>query len=169
MLACGTGGFTLVEALISLVIVAIFGLASTMTLNLFDDRAAHNRNAEAARATVDDYINYLLNDGTPAPAVTASGVDLDGDGVPDGVVCTAINTRAIPNAATPTGVIPLVVTRTASPSSVVYGTLYWRVQAVGSSYGMSASTDLMQVNFTLVYTYRNQTYYYKALTFKAST
>jgi hypothetical protein len=161
--------FTIIEAVISLAALALTGMASTVALNLFDDRAAHNRNTEAARAQVDDLINYLLNDGTNAPAATAAGTDLDHDGIPDGVVCTVIDTRSIPNATLHNGVIPLVVTRTTSPKSVVFGTLYWRVQAVGTAYGLNASTDLMQVNFMLVYVYRGRTYYYKALTFKAST
>ncbi len=81
------GGFTLIEALIAITILMIFLVTSTMALNFFDDRAARNRNAEAARAVVDDYVNYLLSDSTsPAPAATAAGTDLDGDGVPDGVV-----------------------------------------------------------------------------------
>ena len=164
-----SGGFTVLEAVIALAILALFGLASTITLNLFDNRAAHNRNAEAARAVVNDYIDYLLNDSTLAPAATASGTDLDGDGVPDGVVCTSISGRGIPSNSTQTGVVPLIVTRTASPASVVNGTLYWRVQAVGTSYGLTNNTDLMQVNFMLVYVYRGQTFYYKTLTFKAST
>ena len=165
----GRRGFTVLEAVISLAILALFGLSSTVTLNLFDTRAARNRNAEAARAVMNDYIDYLLNDSTSAPAVTSNGTDLDGDGVPDGVICTTISGRSIPNSANANGVVPLIVTRTASPLSVVNGTLYWRVQAVGTAYGMTSNTDLMQVNFMLVYVYRGQTFYYKALTFKAST
>ena len=65
--------------------------------------------------------------------------------------------------------IPLIVTRTATPTPVVTGALYWRVQAVGTAYGCAADTDLMQINFLLQYTYRNQTFYYKAMTFKANT
>ena len=155
--------FTLVEVLISLVIMAALFLVSTATLNLFDTRAAKNRNTEAARAIVDDYVNYLLADSTNAPTATSNGTDLDGDGIPDGVPCTLIDSRAVP------ATIPVIVTRTASPSAVVSGSLYWRVQAVGTAYGLKANTDLMQVNFMLAYTYRNQTYYYKAVTFKAST
>ena len=164
-----SGGFTILEAVISLAILALFGLGSTVTLNLFDNRAARNRNAEAARAVVNDYIDYLLNDSTSAPAATGNGTDLDGDGVPDGVVCTSISGRSIPNATNANGVIPLVVTRAASPTSVVNGTLYWRVQAVGTAYGLTSNTNLMQVNFMLVYVYHGQTFYYKALTFKAAT
>ena len=157
-----SGAFTLVEVLISLVIMTTLFLVSTATLNLFDTRAAKNRNTEAARVIVDDYINFLLADSTNAPAATVNGTDLDGDGIPDGVQCTLIDSRVVPVS------IPVVVTRTASPTSVVSGSLYWRVQAVGTAYGLKANTDLMQVNFMLVYTFRNQTYYYKAMTFKAS-
>ena len=163
-----SGGFTILEATVAITILALFGLASTVTLNLFDNRAAQSRNTEAARAVVDDYINFLLNDSTSAPAATNSGTDLDGDGVPDGVVCTSIDTRSIPDASA-TGTVPLVVTRSASPATVVNSTLYWRVQAVGNAYGLSSNTDLMQVNFMLVYVYRGRTYYYKAMTFKAAT
>ncbi len=157
------GGFTLIEALIAITILMIFLVTSTMALNFFDDRAARNRNAEAARAVVDDYVNYLLSDAVTAPAATAVGTDLDGDGIPDGVQCTAIAGRTVP------ATISLIVTRNATPSTVVAGVLYWRVQAVGTQYGCAADTDLVQVNFLLQYTYRNQTYYYKAMTFKANT
>ena len=162
-------GFTVLEAVIALAILALFGLTSTITLNLFDNRAARNRNAEAARAVVNDYVDYLLNDNTLAPAATGDGTDLDGDGVPDGVVCTTISGRGIPSNTNATGVVPLIVTRTASPTSVVYGTLYWRVQPVGTAYGLTSNTALMQVNFMLVYVYRGQTFYYKTLTFKGTT
>ena len=164
-----SGGFTVLEAVIALTILALFGLGSTVALNLFDNRAARSRNAEAARDVVNNYIDYLLSTTTPVPAATGDGTDLDGDGVPDGVLCTIS-----PDPNNTTGVVPLIVTRanvpgTNSPASVVYGTLYWRVQAVGTAYGLSSSTDLMQVNFTLAYVYRGQTFYYKALTFKAPT
>ena len=65
---------------------------------------------------MEDYTNRLLDD-SAAPVATADGVDLDGDGTPDGGVCATL---------------PLVVPRTATPSPVVSGTLYWRVQAVGT-------------------------------------
>ena len=160
-------GLTLIEVLISLAILVAFGLGSTYTLNLFDDRAAQNRNAEAARAAVDDYVNYLLRDDTPIPAATAAGTDVDGDGVSDGVLCTSILSRTID----PKGIVPLIVSRanataTSAPIPVVTGTLYWRVQAVGTAYGLSADTKLARVDFTLVYTWRNRNFYYKALTFK---
>ena len=156
-------GFTLIEALIAIVILMVFAITSTAALNFFDDRAARNRNAEAARAVVDDYVNYLLTDSVPAPGVTAAGADLDGDGTADGVACTSIGGRAIP------AVISLVATRAATATPVVTGTLYWRVQAVGTQYGCASDTDLMQVNFLLQYTYRSQTYYYKVMTLKANT
>lgn len=152
--------FTIVEALVAITVLMIFAVTSTMTLNFFDERAARNRNAEAARTIVEDYVNFLLAD-PAAPTATLDGTDLDGDGVPDGVACTAILSRAVP------ATIPLIVTRTAAPSTVVNGVLYWRVRAVGTTYGCTADADLMQVNFTLQYTYRNQTFYYKAMTFKA--
>jgi hypothetical protein len=165
----GRSGFSVLEAVISVAILALFGLGSTVALNLFDTRATRNRNAEAARGVVDDYVNFLLNDSTAVPAATVAGADLDGDGVGDGVICTAIATRSIPGATSATGVVPLVVTRTGTPVSVVYGTLYWRVQAVGTAYGLTNNTDLMQVNFLLAYVYRGETFYYKTLTFKASS
>lgn len=127
------------------------------------------RNAEAARAVVDDYLNFLLDSKTLIPLDTGAGVDLDGDGIPDGVPCAAINAtatspgRIIPNP------LPLVETRAAAPTAIVSGVLYWRVQAVGSTFGLPAAnnTDIVQVNFTLAYEYRGQTYYFKAMTYKA--
>ena len=168
--------FTIMEVLISLTILGIFTLGSTATLNFFETRSARNRNAEAARAIVDDYVNVLLNDNTPAPAATGDGADLDGDGVPDGVPFPGLGLRTLTN-----GEIPLIVTRNATASGlaavgsnrgssvVVDSNLYWRVQPVGTTYGLASATDLLQVNFTLAYVYRGQTYFYKVLTFKAKT
>ncbi len=169
--ARGAQAFTIVESVIALCVLMVFLVVSTASLNLFNNWAAKSRNAEAARSIVDDYVTCLLSDSVSAPAATAAGTDLDGDGVADGVACTQVGDRYIPGptAASATGVVPLVVTRTTAPSAVVTGTLYWRVQAVGTSYGLSAATDLMQINFLIAYTYRNQTYYYKATTFKGST
>ncbi len=170
--ALQASAFTIVEALVAISILAIFLVTSTMSLNFFDERAARNRNAEAARAVVEDYVNRLLNDTGNNPsaagntyAPTAAGTDLDGDGTPDGVACAGAFIGPPP--AVPAS-IPLAVTRAATPNTVVNGTLYWRIQAVGTTYGCTANTDLLQVNFLLQYTYRNQTYYYKAMTFKAA-
>ena len=163
--------YTITEVSIALVILGVFLLASTAALNFFDTWAAKNRNGEAARAIVDDYINYLLSDSTAAPAVTLPGTDLDGDGTVDGVVCTVIGGRYVPGptSTSATGVVPLIITRATSPAAVVSGTLYWRVQGVGTSYSLAADTDLLQINFLLAYVYRGKTYYYKATTFKGST
>ena len=163
-----TDAFTIVEALVAIVILMIFAVTSTMSLNFFDERAARNRNAEAARAIVEDYVNYLLGDSVDAPAPTAAGTDLDGDGMPDGVICTLKPVTMVSNPAA----IPLVVRRIANPTQtqdgvVVTSAIYWRVQNVGLAYGCAADTDLVQVNFLLQYTYRKQTYYYKSVTFKA--
>ena len=157
-------GFTIVEALISLTVLGIFAVTSTATLNFFETRSARNRNSEAARAIVDDYVNYLLNDNIAAPTATADGTDLDGDGVPDGVPLTVLGSHTLAN-----GIVPMVVTRTASPTTIVNGTLYWRVQPVGNAFGATNNPDIMQVNFMLTYVYRGQTFYYKVLTYKAKT
>ena len=150
------------EALISLTVLGIFAVGSTATLNFFETNSVRNRNSEAARAVVDDYVNYLLDDNTLPPAATGSGTDLDGDGIPDGVPLTSIGNRTLSN-----GALPLIVTRMATPTTIVNGALYWRVQPVGSAFGATNNTDIMQVNFMLTYVYRGQTFYYKVLTYKA--
>ncbi len=165
------GGFTILEALVSLVILMIFAVSSTVTLNLFNDRAARNRNMEAARGVVDDYVNYLLSDNVTLSSPTVDNGDVDDSGAPLGAVCTVIGARYIPDgttAATATGIVPLIVARNTAASPVVSSKLYWRVQAAGTAYSLSHNTDLMQVQFTLVYTYRSNTYYYRTLTFKAN-
>ena len=155
---------TIVESVIALTVLSIFLVTSTMALNLFDTRAAQNRNLEAARAVVDDYLTYLLDDNTPIPTATTGNTDLDGDGVSDGVPCTAIPGRAIATT------LPLVESRTPPTvppvPPIVSGSLYWRVQNVGSSFGLSNDADLVQVNFTFSYNYRGKNYYYKAVTYK---
>ena len=62
----------------------------------------------------------------------------------------------------------MVVARNSSASSIVQGKLYWRVTPVGTSYSLTNNTDLMQVQFSVVYTYRGKTYYYEVTTFKAN-
>ena len=155
--------FTIVEALVALVVLMVFALTSTMSLNFFNERAARNRNAEAARAVVEDYVNRLLNDTGGTYAATLPGADLDGDGTPDGVPCPTIAGVAVPTT------IPLVVSRTATADAVVSGSLYCRIQALGTTYGCTADTDLLRVDFLLQYTFHSQTYYYKATTFKANS
>ena len=151
--------FTLVEALIALVVLMLFALSSTVTLNLFNDRSAKNRNAEAARAIVDNYVAALLTSSTvPSPttgSATVNGMLVD--------PCASIGGQTISQP------IPLIVGRNASASPVVTSTLYWRVQNVGTAYGLNAATDLTQVDFVIQYTYRNYTYYYAVTTFKAAS
>ena len=156
--------FTITEALVALTVLGIFAVGSTAALNFFETRSARNRNSEAARVLVEDYVNYLLDDNTAPPSATDAGVDLDGDGTPDGVPLLVLGNRILTN-----GTIPLVVTRTATPTTIVNSTLYWRVQSIGTSFGAASDLDILQVNFMLIYVYRGQTFYYKALTYKAKT
>ena len=154
-----TEAFTVVEALIALVVLMIFAVSSTVTLNLFNDRAARTRNAEAARAMVENYVAALLAAST-VPTPTAGTMTVNGLAVDP---CGSIAGQAI---AQP---IPLIVGRNASASAVVTGTLYWRVQNVGTTYGLNAAADLVQVDLILQYTYRNIVYSYNVTTFKAAS
>ena len=151
--------FTLVEALISLVVLMIFAVSSTTALNLFNDRAAKNRNAEAARAIVENYVAALLSSSSvPAPtggSATVNGMVVD--------PCAAIGGQTISQP------LSLIVGRNAGASPVVTSTLYWRVQNVGTAYGLNTASDLVQVDFVLQYSYRNYTYYYTVTTFKAAS
>ena len=69
--------FTLVEALIALVVLMVFAVSSTAALNLFNDRAAKNRNAEEARALVENYVAALLSSST-VPSPTAGSITVNG-------------------------------------------------------------------------------------------
>lgn len=158
--------FTLVEALIALVVLMIFAVSSTAALNLFNDRAARTRNAEAARAIVENYVAALLSGGS-VPGPTGGSKTVNGMAVD---IPTSVGGLAVPQ---PSGAVPqpisLIVGRNGSASSVVAGTLYWRVQNVGTAYGLNAATDLVQVDLILQYTYRNYTYSYAVTTFKAAS
>lgn len=158
--------FTIVEALIALVVLMIFAVSSTAALNLFNDRSARTRNAEAARAIVDNYVAALLSGGS-VPAPTTGSTTINGMVVD---VPLSIGGLSVPQ---PSGSvpqpIPLIVGRNSSASPVVAGTLFWRVQNVGTAYGLNAATDLVQVDFILQYTYRNYTYSYAVTTFKAAS
>ena len=163
-------GLTLVEVMIALAVLLIFFLTSTASLSLFDSYASANRNTEAARVLVDDYVNFLVDKKTACPPATTLGTDLDGDGISDGVICTMIgdstkNSNWYRQISNP---MPLIETNANPSTAVVNGTLYWLVQGVGTSFGLSANTDLMQVNFTLVYSYRGKTYFYKTTTYKGA-
>ncbi len=160
------GAFTLVEALIALVVLMIFAVSSTAALNLFNDRAARTRNAEAARAIVENYVAALLSGGT-VPTSTTGTNTVNGMAVD---VPTSVGGLTVPQpSASVSQPIPLIVGRNGSASSVVAGTLYWRVKNVGTTYGLNAATDLVQVDFVLQYTYRNYTYFYTVTTFKAAS
>lgn len=155
--------FTLVEIIVALAMLAVFAVTSTACLSNFNTRAAVNRNAEAARAIVEDRIAQTLAlpyDATNSPALltpTATGSDLDGDGVSDGVLL-AQN-------------IPVVVTRDQLQSTVVAGALFHSVTAIGTTppYTFRQASDLLQVSYTLRYTFRGRNYYYRAFTLKART
>ena len=158
--------FTLVEALIALVVLMIFAVSSTVTLNLFNDRAARTRNAEAARALVENYVSALLAS-SAVPSATTGTTTLNGMAV-DLVASVGGIVIPQPTSAVPQP-IPLIVGRNTLASSVVGGTLYWRVQNVGTAYGLNSATDLVQVDLVLQYVYRNVPYIYTVTTFKAAS
>lgn len=153
-------GFTLVELLIGISLLATFSLTATYALASFNRNAAVNRNATAGTSIVQDRMDrvitvpYNLSSGTPPSlVVTADGVDLNGDGAPDGVVDETD--------------VPIVVTRDSSQATVVRGTLYRRVTAVGMSYGLTTDTDLLQVQYLLQYRYRGRDAYARLVSLKA--
>ena len=143
----------------ALFILMVFAVSSTVTLNLFNDRAAKNRNAEAARALVENYVAAELASSS-VPAATGGSVTVNGLAVDP---CGTIGGQTVSQP------IPLIVGRNSSASSVVSGTLYWRVQNIGTAYGLNSATDLVQVDFVLQYIYRNVPYYYTVTTFKAAS
>ena len=108
---------------------------------------------------VENYVSALLTaSGVPSPtggSTTVGGLAVD--------PCTAIGGQTVSQP------IPLIVGRNSSASTVVAGTLYWRVQNVGTTYGLNSATDLVQVDFVLQYTYRNVPYTYAVTTFKAAS
>lgn len=145
--------FTIVEALIALSILALFAGSSVYGLMSFNDRASRNRNAEAARAILESKVDALLAQAI-VPDATASGTDLDGDGVSDGVLTS-------PD-------IPLIVQRDTSATAVVTADLYTLVAQVGTSVGLPGAGDLVGVQYMLRYKYRGQYYYSKLTTFKSA-
>lgn len=150
---------TLVETLIALTILVIFAVSSTMTLNLFNRRAAKVRNLEAARSLMENYVGMAMaattNLAPTTGATTVNGISVD--------TCNSIGGTTI------TQPISLIVGRDVSGPPVVTGNLYWRVKNVGSTFGLTADTDLVQVDFVIQYSYRSQTYYYNVTTFKANS
>ncbi len=148
------GAFTIVEAVVAMAILSLFAVGSIYGLMSFNDRAARNRNAEAARTILENYVDALLIQNTVPPA-TALGTDLDGDGIGDGVLSN-------PG-------IPLIVQRNTTATATVSGDLYTLVQPVGTMLGLTNATDVMGVQYMLRYTYRGQIYTFKILTFKSAT
>ena len=139
--------------MIALGVLALFAGSAVYALMSFNDRASRNRNAEATRAILESKIDAMLAQAT-LPATTASGVDLDGDGVADGVL-TSSN-------------VPLLVQRNSSATAVVSGDLYTLISPVGTAVGLPATGDLLQVQYLLRYVYRGQTYISKLMTFKSA-
>lgn len=154
----GAGAYTIVEALIALTILGVFAVSSTVTLNLFNDRAAKNRNLEAARILMENCVGLALatNDTiTPTSgSSTVNGLAVD--------VCSAIGSNPISQP------VPLIVSRNSAGSPVVTGNLYWRVKNVGTTYSLNSANDLVQIDFVLQYTYRSKVYYYNLTTLKAN-
>ena len=115
---------------------------------------------------MENYVSALLASSTvPAPTsgnVTVNGMAVDLVASVGGIVIPQ------PTAAVPQP-IPIIVGRNTLASSVVGGTLYWRVQNVGTAYGLNSAGDLVQVDLVLQYTYRNMPYTYTVTTFKAAS
>ncbi len=149
----GESAFTIVEAMIALAVLGLFAGSAVYALMSFNDRASRNRNAEAARAILESQVDAMLAQ-TTLPATTAAGTDIDGDGVPDGVVTTAN--------------VPILVQRNSTATPVVKGDLYTCVTQVGTTVGLPNAGDLLSIQFMLRYTYRGQTYTSKLLTFKSA-
>lgn len=153
-----TGGYTLVEAMISTAVLAIFAVSATLCLTRFNTWAANDRNATAAMIIVQDHVDQALAaiyNSNQVPALlqpTTAGTDIDGDGVADGVLDSTQ---------------PVVVTRDSLQTAIVPANLYRRVTAVGTSYGLDNDADLLQVSFLLQYSFRGKTYYTRVVTLKA--
>lgn len=145
--------FTIVEAVVALTIFGVFALSAFYAIINFNDRAARNRNAEAARAILQSNIDAVLAQ-PDIPAATALGTDRDGDGVADGVLTTSN--------------VPIIVQRDASATPVVTGDLYTLVKPVGTSVGLLAAGDLAMVQYMLVYSYHGTTFRVKLTTFKSA-
>lgn len=145
--------FTIVEAVVALTIFGVFALSAFYAIINFNDRAARNRNAEAARAILESSIGAVLAQSS-IPAATALGTDLDGDGVADGVLTTSN--------------VPIIVQRNANATPVVAGDLYTLVKPVGTSVGLLAAGDLAMVQYMLVYSYHGTTFKVKLTTFKSA-
>lgn len=173
-LAAGSAGFTLLELLIGVSLLATFSLSATYALTSFNRNAAVNRNATAAMTILQDRMDrvitapYSVASVSPLLAPTGDGSDVDGDGTPDGVAENWPDPfgAILPNTAAPNNV-PLVVTRDASQTGVVRGTLLRRVVPIGSTYGMANDTDLLQVTYLLRYTYRGRDFSARLVSVKA--
>ena len=167
-------GFTLVELLISLSIIATFAVSATYALTSFNRNAAVNRNATAAMTILQDRMDRVLaatyntTNTPPLLAITGDGTDVDGDSIPDGVAENWPDPAGaiLPNAVPPNNV-PVVVTRDVNQTGVVLGTLYRRVVAVGTAYGLTSNSDLLQVSYLLQYSYRGRSFYARLVSLKA--
>ena len=158
--------FTLVETLIALTILIVFAVSSTLTLNLFNARAAKNRNVEAARSLMENYVGLAL---TTTTALTPTTPDTDANGKTITINGTPVATCNAIGGTTIMQPVALIVGRDASAPPVVTGNLYWRVQNQGAAFGLNSPGDLVQVDFFLQYSYRGQTYLYNVTTFKANS
>ena len=169
-----SAGFTLVELLIGISILATFSVSAIFALTSFNRNAAVNRNSTAAMAILQDRMDrvlsatYSASSTPPLLAATGDGSDVDGDGVPDGVAENWPDPfgAILPNSAAPSNV-PVVVTRDSNQTGVVLGTLYRRVVPVGTAYGLTNNTDLLQVSYLLQYSYRGRNFYSRLVSLKA--
>ncbi len=165
----GSAGFTLLELLIGISLLATFSVSAIYALTSFNRNAAVNRNATAVMAILQDRMDrvltapYSATSTSPLLAATGDGADVDGDGIPDGVA----ESWPDPSGAAPPDNVPIVVTRDANQTGVVRGTLYRRVAPVGTAYGMANDADLLQVSYLLRYSYRGRNFSTRLVSLKA--
>ena len=167
-------GFTLLEILVGSSLIVTFAVSATFALTSFNRNAAVNRNATAAMAIVQDRMDRVFgmvyNAGSIPQVLVATGdgADVDGDGIGDGVAENWPDPLGtiLPNTVPPNNV-PVVVTRDVNQTGVVRGTLYRRVVPVGTAYGSTNDTDLLQVTYLLRYTYRGRNFSTRLVSVKA--
>jgi type II secretory pathway pseudopilin PulG len=144
-------GFTVVQAVIAMGVIAVAGAAGTMALVQLNNKAAAMRTLNSARAVVQRNIDTALGvafSATLQPAIlavtSASGSVYDDDGGGDNLVT--------------------IVTPQSAAGTTLKGTLTRIVTAQANS----DSADIRRVTFRIDYTIRGRAYTYSMTTLRGS-
>jgi len=144
-------GFTLIQVLVAVGIIALCGIASVQSLVLLNQRAATTRLMNNARAIVERNIN------------TALTVPYTSSNIPSILATTSASGSTYDDDSLANGYVPIAYLSNGT-TSYLNGTLKRTVVSESNS----AGATILRVTFSISYTYRNRSYSYSSTTLRTT-